>query len=190
MNHPQHLLPKLRIERRQFKHVVRAVLHTICFGRLLDRQDYSEFEVSGLGVRCCRVDDVQLERHIEEQLDLLENHVRQSRDHLFTVTLAFFIESTEKGILSTRKVRHNWESWTLPVQVVHHQPMTRDELVGVLDHVQLVCMEHTSHIPSEVLDGASPFRCVVTFDRKRKKSGDGWLGSAARFFASDAPPLG
>ncbi|CAG9332752.1 unnamed protein product [Blepharisma stoltei] len=115
MNHEQNVIKGLVLEPRQVKDALRVIIHSILFQRELGVVTPRQVE-SDCGVFYLTLNDINTDKHIEEQLTLFENRLQERP--MLILTLSFYQTVKKKTFLFIQeKTKVIWEEWKIPIQL-------------------------------------------------------------------------
>ncbi|CAG9332750.1 unnamed protein product [Blepharisma stoltei] len=154
MNHEQNVIKGLVLEPRQVKDALRVIIHSILFQRELGVVTPRQVE-SDCGVFYLTLNDINTDKHIEEQLTLFENRLQERP--MLILTLSFYQTVKKKTFLFIQeKTKVIWEEWKIPIQLQQMaipEPRKSDSRLAkklrkrLMAIIERIC-EKKDHLPS------------------------------------------
>ncbi|GAA0176358.1 hypothetical protein LIER_29364 [Lithospermum erythrorhizon] len=114
-------LKELEVEHFQIREVLRCILHTILFHRALGLVKPKDIDLELFDITYVQCGDVELERKIEEKIDLFIDRVEKHPNKKNQICLSFYEVKNRQATWFTNKVeRLYWEQWYINLYVVQH----------------------------------------------------------------------
>lgn len=202
MNCEIHQLSPLRCEAFQAKEVLRAVLHTVIFGRALGVVRPRDVDCELFDLTYVTCGDAEAERAVDEKLDALVAWLRKQDlrpggpDVCAQVALSFY-ERRDKGArwFGGREERPCWEQWRIPLEVFAGDDQAakereqrslelQDVLRGAVQHALGLVNEKRDHIPPVVSADVVSF----PFDIGLPGDTESAFGTLKRMMMHASPP--
>eukprot|EP00455_Lapot_gusevi_P006684 TRINITY_DN1285_c0_g7_i1.p1 TRINITY_DN1285_c0_g7~~TRINITY_DN1285_c0_g7_i1.p1 ORF type:complete len:216 (+),score=37.29 TRINITY_DN1285_c0_g7_i1:64-648(+) len=191
MNIESFQLEPLVLEPFQIKAVLRCLLHTIMFNRALGNVRPKEMDCEVFEIFYVRCDDAQINKAIEENVELFYRHLLQNRKG--KLTLSFYKSVTKSTLIWSREEKIHWERWYIPMALAPESQTTaeRNRLrascdAAVRDRIMYILSmanEKKDHLPP--VHGASAIS--YPFEMAFPSSDDSW--SLMSMFGNSSPIL-
>lgn len=111
-------LKELELEHFQIREVLRCILHTIMFHRALGLVRPRDVDLELFEVTYVQCGDPELERNIEEKIDLFIAWVEKHPNKKGQVCLSFFeTRNKQTGWFGTKVERFYWEQWCISLNI-------------------------------------------------------------------------
>jgi autophagy-related protein 101 len=201
MNYEHCQLDELEVEHFQVKEVLRCLLHTILYQRILGatpsnrhrEEESTLFEISYL-----RFDDEGVRATVEERIEQFAKSLDRANEVRGQVDLSFFERRLRKGLLGLHNVEERvcWERWSVPLTVrsrpyQHHseraeaQATLETQLTERLCVILHMCAEKKEHLPPI----ESLARDAIAFEISTTNSAESWGVDLFKRMLQATPPM-
>eukprot|EP00249_Psilotum_nudum_P004679 c18187_g1_i1 orf=260-916(-) len=175
-------LKELEVEDFQIREVLRCILHTIMFHRALGVVRPKDVDLQLFEVTYVQCGDPDLEKKIEEKIDLFINWVEKHPNKKGQVCLSFYETRNKQTAWFGSKVeRLYWEQWCIYLNVIpakpsqkkshHGRPLTADSAEMMMEErtkchaaLEMALRDELYHILQLVNEKKDHIPPVINFD--------------------------